>query len=729
VPRRGRAQPLSDVSYQEAAALYQAGRRSEAAAALDAVLAREPEHAEALLLRAVLAIEANQAEAAAKLVQRLVALRPDYPEARLTLGHALLDLGRTDEALRSFRDAIGIKPDLAAAHNGLGIAFQRLGQWPAARAALQRAVALQPSYAEAWTNLGNVLWSQGALDNAIAAHGEALKFRPDYAVAHANLGTALRAAGRLAEAIAAFREALARAPGLAAAHNDLGTALRETGQPREALESFDRALALDPANSGAAYNRGVALTDLDRLPEAEAALRRAIALAPNRAAPHYALGNVIRDLGDLAGAVAEFRSAVRHDPGFADAWSNLLFLLPCLPGETDETLARANREWADVAGSTALELPPLANARDPERRLRVGYVSSEFRQHHFLAEFLPVLRAHDRTRFHITCYADVAAPDADTEMVGQLADSFRNLGGRDARAQAEAIRGDQIDILVSLTGYLARDRHLFASRLAPVQASYVNHITTTGLATMDYRIGDEWLDPPSAATALDPETPARLGSGFSVFAPPEDAPEPGPLPALAAGGVTFGCFNNIIKISDQALALWASVLARVPGSRLLIKARDLARAPVLDAFRARLAAAGIDLARCELIGYVAGRTANFAAYARADIGLDPVPFAGGATTREMLWMGLPVITLAGAARAARIGASILTRAGLSELVAHSPDDYVRIAARLAADVPALAALRQDLRRRVAASALTDAVLHTRDLEAAYRQMWAAWCAR
>ena len=720
---------LTDISYQEAAALYHSGRRADAAAALDALLTRERDHAEALLLRAVLAIEANEPGAATKLLERLIALQPGYPEAHLTLGHALLDLGRPDEALRAFRDAIGVKPDLAAAHNGLGIAFQRLKQWPAARAALQRAVALQPAYAEAWTNLGNVLWSQGALDSAIAAHREALKFRPDYAVASANLGTALRAKGLLSEAIGAYREAVARAPNLAGAHNDLGTVLRETGDPAQALEAFDRALALDPANPGTAYNRGVALSDLDRLPEAEAALRRAIELDPDRAAPHYALGNVLRDLGELAGAVAEFRAAVRHDPGFADAWSNLLFLLPCLPDETDDSLARANREWAAVAQRSALDLPPPANPRDPDRRLRIGYVSSEFRQHHFLAEFLPVLRAHDRERFHITCYADVPAPDADTDLIGRLADSFRNLAGRDARAQAETVRGDGIDVLVSLTGYLARDRHLFASRVAPVQASYVNHVTTTGLATMDYRITDAWLDPPSAATALDPETPLRLASGFSIFAPPADAPEAGPLPALTAGRVTFGCFNNLIKISDQAIALWSAVLARVPGARLLVKARDLSRAPILAAFRKRLAAGGLDLARCELIGYVAGGPANLAAYSRADIGLDPVPFAGGATTREMLWMGLPVITLAGASRAARIGASLLTRAGLPELVAASPDDYVRIAGDLAADLPRLAALRRDLRRRVAASPLVDASRHTRELEQAYRQLWARWCAR
>lgn len=693
------------------------------------MLAREPDHGEALLLRAVIALEDGKPAAAADLLHRLIATQPNYAEAHLTLGHALLDLAQPDAALRAFREAIRHKPQLAAAHNGLGLAFQKLDQAPAALAALQRAVALRADYAEAWTNLGNVFWSRGQLDRAIAAHGEALKQRPDYAIAYANLATALRAAGRLADSIAAYREALARAPDLAAAHNDLGTALRESGDAAAALASFDRAVALDPVNASIHYNRGVALNDLDRLPEAEAALRRSIALDGRNAAAHYAHGNVIRDLGDLPGAAAEFRAAADLDPGFDDAWSNLLFLLPCLPGQTDETLARANHDWARTVEPSALALPPPANSRDPDRTLRIAYVSSEFRRHHFLSEFLPVLHAHDRRRFHVTCYADVATPDDETTRVSQLADAFRNLHGKDAAAQAEIIRSDGIDILVSLTGYLARDRRLFVNRIAPVQASYINHLTNTGLRTIDYRLTDEWLDPPGAAPPLDLEVPRRLASGFSTFAPPDDAPDPGPLPAMIDGVVTFGCFNNLIKASDEAIALWAAVLARVPKARLLIKARDLSRTAVLEAFRGRLAAGGVDLARCELAGHVADAAANLAAYARADIGLDPVPFAGGATTREMLWMGVPVVTLAGPTRASRIGSSLLHRAGLSRLVARAPEDYVRIAADLAADLPALHALRRDLRLQIAASSLVDAERHTRDLETAYREMWRSWCRR
>lgn len=676
-------------------------------------------------LRGVLAIEAGAPDDAVGYLRRALTVRPDYPEAHLNLGHALHDLGRPQDALPALREAIRLAPQLATAHNSLGLAFQSLGQPQAARAAHQRALTLLPDYPEAWTNLGNALGAQGQLENAMAAHRRAIALRPDYALAYANLGTVLRAAGRLEDAIAAWRAAVARAPALAAVHNDLGTALREIGRPGEALTAFDQALALAPADAGAHYNRGVALSDLDHLDDAAAALGRAVELDGSRAGPHFALGNIRRDLGALRAAVDAFRTAVRLDPEFGNAWSNLLFLLNCLPGESDESLVRANGEWAKTVEDPAPP-PPAATALIRERRLRIGYVSTEFRRHHFLAEFLPVLRAHDRREFEIVCYADVAAPDRDTELVASLADSFRNLHGlADA---TETLRADGIDILVSLTGYLANDRRLFVRRTAPVQATYINHLTATGLRSIDYRITDLWLDPPGAVPALDSECPVRLESGFSCYAQPTDAPEPTPPPALQTGAVTFGSFNALIKVTDETLALWAELLARVPRSRLLIKARELSRPAVLAAFQTRLAAAGLDRRSCDLMGYVANRADNLAVYAQVDIGLDPMPFAGGATTREMLWMGLPVVTLAGSTRASRIGASLLTRAGLASLVATTPKDYIGIAADLAADVAGLAARRAGQRQRLLASPLLDAGRHTRELEAAYRQMWKIWCA-
>lgn len=682
---------MSEAAFQSIKALCTSGKRAEAEAALAIFLVSHGDHAEAWQLRGVLALEDGQPAVALDHLRRALDIDPGYAEAHMNLANALVDLGRTAEALPEFRAAIRLAPQLAMAHNSLGLAFQRLGQWRAAAASYQRAIARRPDYPEAWTNLGNAQRALGNLQEAIAAHRRSLALRPDYAAAHVNLGAALRAAGRLHEALDVLEAARTRGATGAATH----------------------------------YNLGVVLSDLGRLEEARDALRQALVLDATSAPSYYALGNVLRDLGALAEGVEAFRAAVRLDPGFSEAWSNLLFTLNFLPGETDASLLQANRQWAATIASTSAA--PVSRDRDPQRPLRVGYISAEFRRHHFLSEFLPVLRAHDRGRFHIICYADVAAPDSDTETVASLADQFRNLHGLSAGEQGRSIRADGIDILVGLTGYLAKDRMVLAQRLAPVQATYINHLTSTGLTTVDYRISDEWLDPPDVSQLEDPETAIRLRSGFSIYAPPGDAPAPGAPPCLGRGYVTFGCFNTLLKVTDQTLSLWAELLRSVADARLVVKARELSQPAVERAFTARLQKAGIVPARCDLVGHIADPRENLAHYAMVDIGLDPAPFTGGATTREMLWMGLPVVTLAGATRAARIGSSLLHRAGMANLVAHSPADYVLRAAQLAQDRAQLSALRADQRQRLSGSALLDAARHTRELEAAYLAAWQTWC--
>jgi len=716
---------MSDDDLARATALYRARRLSEAAAGLTSLLAREPRHVEALHLRGVIALESGDMPAALADFRRALEIQPDHPEAHNSLGHALLDDGQAQEALAAFRQSIRLQPTLAMAHDGLGLAFQALGHWRAAVGSHQRAVALRPDDATAWTNLGNALRGTREFADAVVAHARALRLKPDHVPLYVNLGRVLSDAGRFEESIAAYREAQARQPDLGV-ENDLGAVLRAAGRPAEALTVLEGAVQRRPGDAAALYGLGAARVELGRLAEARPALQAALAAEPRLQAARYALGNVLRDLGDLQGAVREFRAAVDLDPGFADAWSNYLFSLNFLPGESDESLCRANRAWAATLRIPA-DAPLLTNAPDPERPLTIGYVSSEFRRHHFLAEFLPVLRAHDRSAFRVACYADVAAPDSDTGRVAEASDVFRNLHGLSPAAQMRAVREDAVDILVSLTGYLARDRILFARRIAPLQLTYINHLTATGLSTIDGRITDRWLDPPDHRVADDSEAPIILDSGFSIYEPRHDAPPVERPPALGNGYVTFGSFNNLTKVTDETLVLWSRVLRAIPGARLLIKARDLSHRDIIGAFTERLARAGIDAARCELVGHIVDSRANLAHYGRVDIGLDPVPFAGGATTREMLWAGLPVITLAGATRASRLGASLLQRAGMPELVARSADEYVALAASLASDVPALSRRRAGQRDRLAGSVLFDATAHTRELEAAYRRLWRGWC--
>ena len=366
--------------------------------------------------------------------------------------------------------------------------------------------------------------------------------------------------------------------------------------------------------------------------------------------------------------------------------------------------------------------------RDPERRLRIGYVSPDFRSHsvsHFLG---PLLAGHDRRQFEIFGYAQVAHPDIETRRLRGLADAWRSTVGMTTQAVAARIRDDKIDILVDLAGHTANSRLLvFGERPAPVQAAWLGYPNTTGSAAMDYRLTDDIADPQGPGDALHSEELARLPNGFLCFAPAAEAPAVADPPLLANGQVTFGSFNNLSKVGAATVAAWAPILARVPGSRLLLKGRALANEQARLRLESLFAASNIDAARLEFHAWIDSRSGHLGAYDRIDIGLDPFPYNGTTTTCETLWMGVPVIALCGDRHAGQVGASILARVGLAALSADTVDDYVAAAVSLAGDAARLVELRRVLRATMAASPLCDAASFTRDIEAAYRQMWRHWC--
>jgi predicted O-linked N-acetylglucosamine transferase (SPINDLY family) len=451
-------------------------------------------------------------------------------------------------------------------------------------------------------------------------------------------------------------------------------------------------------------------------------------MAPARAGIYSNLGTALQAQGRMAEALQCFDRALVIDPDHEEAWSNRLFAIAFLPGFDDEAQYRANRAWAARVEDRAAPLPPPANDRAPDRRLRLGYVSPDLREHVLLRAFEGVIANHDRAAFELFCYADVARPDDKTRAVAARADGWRNLHGLDDDARAQLIRADGIDILICLSGYLARDRRLFARRVAPVQVAYANHIATTGLSTIDYRVTDPWLDPPGRTETWNSETLARLNTGYLCFTPETEAPDVTPLPALAAGHVTFGSFNNLAKLTPAVLDLWARILIIVPGSRLLLKAGGFSEPAVATRYRDALGARGVTPDRVDLIGWVASKAENNALFGRADIALDPFPFNGGVTTQSALWMGLPVVSLAAPSLVGRLSRCMLARLDLDHLVAEDADGYCRIAQALAGDLDGLAGLRRGMRARFQASAIFDHAGHTRELEAAYRNMWHRWCA-
>ena len=573
-------------------------------------------------------------------------------------------------------------------HYQRGTSFALAGNAEQAATEFQLALAIHPNDPQVLNNLGNALQQTGQCERAVEAYRRALAVRPDYAGAWSNLGKALEESGSIDEAIEAYRKAIALRPDFPEAHYNLGNALRMRDRLDDAIEAYERALAL----------------------------------RPNHAATHSNLGNALKDAGRIDEAIAHYRRA--WDLGAdARAAGNLLY---CLRLHPDYSPAQINEEHARWNERYARRLAPtvgsFANDRSPDRRLRIGYVSPDFCEHPVGRFMAPLLSHHDHGHFEVFCYADVRRADRLTERLRSHADLWRETADLSDEQLAALILQDRIDLLIDLSMHTSRNRLLvFARKPAPVQATYLSYCGTTGLETMDYRLTDPFLDPPGEIENYS-ERSVRLPKTFWCYEPPDVAPPVQPPPALTSGHVTFGCFNQFCKVSRPALSTWCALLRQLPNSRLVLHAPE---GSARDRTRQAVAHEGIDPDRVRFVGR-APLHDYLEQHRLIDIALDPFPFAGGTTTCDALWMGVAVVSLRGQTAVSRAGASILSNIGLSDLVANSPEEYIRIAADLAADLPRLTQLRETLRDRMRAAPLMDARRFAGDVEAAYRTMWQDW---
>jgi predicted O-linked N-acetylglucosamine transferase (SPINDLY family) len=742
---------------------HQAGRLNEAESIYRQILAVEPQHFGSLHHLGLIAHQVGKNEIAVDMIRQALVLNPTSSEAYSNLGTALGDMGQLDEAIAAHRQALAIQPDAPAAHYNLGNALRNKGQldeaitayrqaltlqpvYPAAHnnlgmslyenerldeaiAAYRQAIALQPVYPEAHNNLGAALYDKGQLDEAIAAYRQAIAFRPVYPEAHNNLGAALYDKGQLDEAIAAYRQAITHKPDFPDAHSNLGATLGIRGRLDEAIVAFRRALALQPDYPAAHNNLGTALGVKGQLEEAIAAFRQAIALQPAYPEAHNNLGNALKDKGQLDEAIAAYRQAIHFRPGYSDAHSNLVLTMHYPPGLKASVIAEEHRRWNQLHAEPLRPfIQPHTNDRTSNRRLRIGYLSPDFRCHS-VAYFLEgLLEHHDPAQVEVFCYAELANPDAVTARIQQLTQHWRKTIGLADAELADLIRKDGIDILVDLTGHTANNRlPVFAHKPAPVQVTWLGYPNTTGLDSIDYRLTDALADPPGRGEEFYTEQLVRLPRSGWCYRPFGQSPPVGAPPVHDTGHITFGCFNAIPKINEALLELWAKILHAVPGSRLLLKNKALGEHSVRQRISAMLEGAGIDPARVELVGGIPDIAGHLASYGRVDIALDTFPYHGTTTTCEALWMGVPVVTLAGQTHVSRVGVSLLSNLGLAELITASPEEYVNLAAELAKDLPRLAHLRSTLRERMEQSPLMDAPGFARDIEAAYREMWWKWC--
>jgi len=560
----------------------------------------------------------------------------------------------------------------------------------------------------------------GDWPRAAAIAAKVVAAAPSSADAHHLLAVTARHTGRLEDAIASLERAVALRPAFFEAWLNLGNACLEAQDPGRALERYAKALALDPSSPQLHNNIGNAQRDARRPALAIEAYRRALALDPRYASAHANLANVLKDLGDAQGAVAEFRQALALAPDRTDVWSNLLFTLNCLDGVSADAVFGEHRAFGERFGARIAPLPPVPAAPLAGRRLRVGYVSADFRKHAVATFFEPVLDAHDRARVEVFCYYNQLVGDEVTQRIRARADRFEAVHGLSDRDLAAKIRADRIDVLVDLSGHTADNRlPLFAWRAAPVQATWLGYLGTTGMRAIDYRLTDAHADPEGATEALHTERLWRLPQTMWCYRPYSEAPAVDALPCDASGHITFACLNNPGKVTRSMLALWATILRRVDGARLILLASPHpARTAELQAFFAEQGGGG----RVELVARQPLRD-YLALYGRADIALDTSPYAGGATTCDALWMGVPVVSLATTRSFGRSGATILANAGLPDLVTAAADDYVERAVELAGDRDRLRKLRASLRDTMARSPLADASAFARNLENALVAMF------
>ncbi|HEX4796758.1 MAG TPA: tetratricopeptide repeat protein [Humisphaera sp.] len=603
---------------------------------------------------------------------------------------SLLSAGNLAQAEAECRSILQAAPQDAAAHIYLGMIATRVGKHETAIELIRRGISLGRASAEDYFNLSQPLMALGRSVQAEAALREAVRLKPDFVPAMMNLGAVLAQQGKLPEAESAFREAIRLRPDDAALYVNLGRVCRWQQRIDEAIECYGRAIAINPAFEGA----------------------------------HSALGSGLREAGRISEAVAAFRKAVELRPDFRVAHSNLIYAMHFDPlTDPAENFAEHLRWAAKFAEPLRGTIAPHSNDRNPSRRLRIAYVSPDFTNHVIGFFMEPILERHDCANFEVYCYSDAAAPDETTARLQRHANVWRQTAGASDEQLAQLIHQDRIDILIDLTLHMRGSRlAMFARKPAPVQITHLAYCATSGISAMDWCITDPQMSPPGLHEQWFTEKLLRLKESYWCYRAPPASPPVGPLPAERSGYITFGSLNSFAKVNPQVIALGASVLQAVPNSRLMV------HAPMGDAnaaARKMFTDAGIDPNRLTLIGRQQ-REQYLEQYNQIDIALDSFPYGGGTTSIDALWMGVPLITLAGKTALSRTGVTLLSNLDLREWVGETPEQYVEIATSVASDISRLAQLRGTVRQRLQDSPLMNEQAYVRNLEAAYRYAWREW---
>jgi predicted O-linked N-acetylglucosamine transferase (SPINDLY family) len=718
------------IHFNIANALLRLGRTEEAISACHKALTLKPEFESVFVTLGVAHQVLGQFDKAVSYYRQSINLNPGIAEVHFNLGISLKALGQFEDSIACFDLSLALQPDYIEALHSRAIVLHDLGRFDEAVGGYRRAIHINPEIADIHNNLGSALNSLERPVEAITSYQSALQINPDLAETHYNLGFVFQSIGELDSAIKCYLRSLELNPGYALAHNNLGSVLAQQSHYESAISYFKKSIIIQPNHADTHRNLGITLATIGQLDLAIGSYRSALTINPDDAETLVSMAGALKDQGQFDAALQYLRRAIEIRPDYALAHSNLLFInnyVGALPAE--QVLAEA-KHFGEMTFRLAKPYSTWDIKPDPQKQLRIGFISGDLCDHpvgYFLESVLQKLTANASDELELFAYSNRHHEDSTSLRIKSYCRKWQTVYRMSDEALAQLIRADSIDILIDLSGHSALNRlPVFSWRPAPIQVSWLGYFATTGVSAINYLIADPWTLPQSQDANFT-ETIWRLPETRLCFTSPKFAVDVSPLPAQKNNYITFGCFNNLSKMNDAVVELWAQILNSVPGSRLFLKYKQLSETSIRQSICKRFADYGIDQSRLILEPY-GPRAEYLTAYQRVDIALDPFPFPGGTTTAEALWMGVPVLTLSGERFLSRQGVGLLMNAGLSEWVATDQSDYVARAIAFANDIQSLATLRTGLRQQVVSSPIFDAPRFAQHFKEALREMWAKYCA-
>lgn len=667
---------------------------------------------------------------AASLCEELLTKNPDHITILHLLGVVYQQLQNYDAAIKYLKNAIELDHNSFEGFYNLGGAYTKKGELNKAVNCYQKVIELNPQFIDAYINLGNIFQSQRLFDEAISCYQKALQLNPNDARMYINLGIAFQNKWEIDKCIIYLEKSLQLNPNFAETYYHLGNIFKDKGQLKKAISYYQKAIDYNPNDVDSYNNLGIAFRDIGEIENSIACYKKVLELNPASAGTYNNLGISFYDRGQLDEAELYSRRALQIKPDFLTAYSNFLLYMNYNSQYNFQNIFSEHITFAQQ-----FEKPLYAsiivhtNENSIHRKLKIGYVSPDFRQHSVAYFIEPVIALHNKNQFEIFCYSLVSAEDKVTRRIQEYADHWRNISSISDEQAAEFIRNDKIDILVDLAGHTANNRILlFARKPAPVQVSWIGYSATTGLSAIDYKLADTYTDPPGITEQFYTEKLIRMPGSFLCYLPDRKSPGVAPLPALTSGYITFGSFNKLAKVSPEVIGLWAKILKELFGAHLILKDKSFSDRSTCEYVSNMFKHKGIDVkTQLELLPWELSHEEHLNLYNRVDISLDTFPYNGTTTTCEALWMGVPVVTLTGNTYASRAGISLLSNIGIPELIARTPDEYIEIAINLTKDLDKLQSLRKNLRDMMSHSPLTDAQQFVLNLENSYRNVWEKWC--